>query len=289
MKRLSRLLLGMLSCFVLLYSTAHAESDRAFLSKTIRDTLTNLSRYHVAKSGRRTITLKTLEYSRAEMRLALWTLMGEPVQTYEFRMPQLREMVFEADDDYTYSVTIGSNLDDSKENEIIYSGYNTVFVSQDVLDEIEYVDFSFSLQISDLKPLPGEFYSVDEYQYYSGAYDWHLGPYIHMNNPGALESAGQWGWDTPGSPQWDEFLSNDYYPLEKGKTRLPKRYYLEEQKAKEAFRRMLWAYQKDRDIFHLRPDTGHFTIHHLRVNPSRILNQIHKHAPEAYARIMERD
>ena len=285
MKRLSRLLLGILSCFVLLYSTAHAESDRAFLSKTIRAKLTEPSEIFNAKYGRRSITLKRLATSECEMRLALWTLMGEPVQTYEFRMPQLREMVFEADDDYTYSVTIGSNLDDSKENEIIYSGYNTVFVSQDVLDEIEYVDFSFSLQISDLKPLPGEFYSVDEYQYYSGAYDWHLGPYIHMNNPGALESAGQWGWDTPGSPQWDEFLSKYEYPLEEGKTRLPKEHYMEGQKAKEAFRRMRWRYHNERKLF----VNNWFDIHHLRVNPSRILNQIHKHAPEAYAEIMERD
>ena len=92
MKRLSRLLLGILSCFVLLYSTAHAESDRAFLSKTIRAKLTEPSEIFNAKYGRRSITLKRLATSECEMRLALWTLMGEPVQTYEFRMPRLREI-----------------------------------------------------------------------------------------------------------------------------------------------------------------------------------------------------
>ena len=130
---------------------------------------------------------------------------------------------------------------------------------------------------------------MDEYTYYSSTFQRTLIPYIHMNNPGILSSPGKWGWDTPGSPQWNEFLSDSHHSLKEGETRLPKRYYLDEQEAKEAFRRMLWAYHKDRDIFHLRHDTGHFQIYHLRVNPDRILNQIFKHSPEAYAKIMERE
>ena len=131
MKHLSRLLMGSLVCFGLLNSAVLAESDRAFMSKTIKDTLRNWSRSHAAKFRRRTVTLETLEDSRAELRVALWTLVGEPVHTYEFRMPQLRKLIFEADDGYTNSVRIVSVGD----NDIYFDGYTTVFVGQDVLDK----------------------------------------------------------------------------------------------------------------------------------------------------------
>ncbi len=235
MKRLSRLLLGILSCFVLLYSAAHAESDRAFLSKTIRAKLTEPSEIFSAKYGRRRITLKPRATSGCSMRLALWTLMGEPVQTYEARMPRLRELIFEADDDYTNRVTI-SSIGESKENYISYHSGSKVYVSQDVLDKIEYVDFSFSVKTHGFSSLPEEYRSQGNL--WSSASRFHA--YIHLINPGVLSSPGKWGWDTPGSPQWDEFLSKYEYPLEEGKTRLPKEHYMEGQKAKEAFRRMRW-------------------------------------------------
>ena len=281
MKRLSRLLLGILSCFVLLYSTAHAESDRAFLSKTIRAKLTEPSEIFNAKYGRRSITLKRLATSECEMRLALWTLMGEPVQTYEFRMPRLRELIFEADDDYTNRVTI-SSIGESKENDIAYHGGSTVYVSLDVLDKIEYVDFSFSIETYSLYSLPEEYRSEGNRWWSVSGFQ----AYIHLTNPGVLTAPGKWGWDTPGSPQWDEFLSKYEHPLEEGKTRLPKEHYMEGQKAKEAFRRMRWKYHNNEEKVFVK---NWFHIHHLRVNPSRILDLIRQHSPDAYAEIMERE
>ena len=130
------------SCLWLSHPTAHAESDKAFLTKTIKERLEETAEIIFARYGRRTITLKRLPTSHYEMRLALWTLMGEPVQLYEFRMPRLGSLIFGADDGYANRVEIVS-VGDRNENDISFSGGSKVYVSQDVLDKIEYVGFSF--------------------------------------------------------------------------------------------------------------------------------------------------
>ncbi len=281
MKCLAGLLTAILSCLLLLHSTARGESDRDFLSKTVRAKLTEPSDILEGKYGRRSVTLKRLATSDCEMRLALWTLMGEPVQTYEFRMPRLSELIFEADDGFANRITI-SSVGDSKENDISFHGGSTVYVSQDVLDKIQYVNFSFSIETYGLFPLPEKHRSEGNPWSFAS----HFKAYIHLNNPGVLEAPGEWGWDTPGSPDWSEFLSKYKYPLEEGETRLEKGSYMEEQKAREALRRMRWRYHNNKDDVFV---NNWFEIYHLRVNPRLILDQIHKHAPEGYAMIIERD
>ncbi len=280
MKRLSCLLLGILGCLLLLHSAAPADSDRAFLSKTIKAKLREPSDIFNAKYGRRSITLMRLATSDCELRLALWTLMGEPVQTYEFRMPRLRELIFEADDGYANRVTV-SSVGDSEENDISFHGGSSVYVTQDVLDKIQYVGFSFSINTHQLSPLPEKYRSDNNSWTRASSFD----AYIHLSNPGVLKSPGKSGWDTPGSPKWDEFLSKYRYPLEEGETTLAKRHYMEEQQAKEAFRRIRWRYHNKKDVF----VNNWFDIHHLRVNPGRILDLIRQHSPEAYTVIMERE
>ena len=155
-----------------------------------------------------------------------------------------------------------------------------VSVSQDVLDKIKYVDFSFSLETYDLSPLPEEFYSED-----SSMSTGLLDAYIHLNNPGILSSPGKWGWDTPGSPDWGKFLSKYKYPLKEGEYELPEDHYMDAKHAQEAFRRLLWRYHNKEELF----VKNWFDIHHMRVNPSGILDLIRKHSPEAYAEIMEKE
>ena len=264
------------------HPAAHAESDREFLKKTIKENLEDPSEIIFAKYGGRTITLTRLATSQYEMRLALWTLMGEPVQHYECRMPRLSSLIFRADDGYANRVEIVS-IGDRDENDISFSGGSKVYVSQDVLDKIDYVDFSFSIKTYDLFSLPDEFYTKDDEGRYIGPFQ----AYIHLKNPGVLSSPGKWGWDTPGSPNWEKFLSKYEYPLEEGKYELPEGHYMDEKHAKEAFRRMLWRYHNKEklDLF----VKNWFEIHHLRVNPSGILDLIRKHSPEAYAEIMEKE
>lgn len=269
------------NCLWLSQPEAHAELDRSFLNKTIKEHLEDPSKIIFAKSGRRTITLERLATSQYEMRLALWTLVGEPVQLYECRMPHLRSLIFGADDGYANRVEIVS-VGDRNENDISFSG-DKVYVSQSVLDKIDYVDFSFSIETYDLFPLPDEFYSKDDESRYIGTFK----AYIHLNNPGVLSSPGKWGWDTPGSPDWGEFLSKYEYPLDEGKYELPEDHYMDEKQAKEAFRRMLWRYDKKAELGLFVKNW--FDIHHLRVNPGRILDLIRKHSPEAYAKIMKKE
>ena len=280
-KCLCGLLTAILGCLPLLHSSAHADSDRAFLSKTVRAKLTEPSDIHNAKDGRRGITLKRLATSECEMRLALWTLMDEPVQTYEFRMPRLRELIFEADDGYANRVTV-SSIGDPNEDYIAYHGGSTVYVSLDVLDKIKYVDFSFSIETYNLSPLPEKHRSAGNNWSSRTAFT----AYIHLKNPGVLKSPGDWGWDTPGSPKWSEFLSKYRYHLDGGKARLAKDDYMDEQQAKEALRRMRWRYHKNKEGVFVK---NWFEIHHLRVNPSRILDLIRQHSPEAYTEIMEKE
>lgn len=267
------------SCLWLSQPEVHAESDRSFLNKTIKETLEDPTEIIFARYGRRTITLKRLATSQYEMRLALWTLMGEPVHLYECRMPRLRSLIFGADDGYANRVEIVS-VGDRNENDISFSG-GKVYVSQDVLDKIDYVDFSFSIETYDLFPLPDEFYSKDDERRHIGIFK----AYIHLKNPGVLSSPGKWGWDMPGSPEWGKFLSKYEYPLDEGKYELPEDHYMDAKQAKEAFRRMRWHYHKEEDLF----VKNWFDIHYMRVNPGSILALIHKHSPEAYAKIMEKE
>ena len=268
------------SCLWLSHPEAHAESDRAFLNKTIKENLEDPSEIIFAKYGGRTITLTRLATSQYEMRLALWTLMGAPVELYECRMPRLGSLIFGADDGYANRVEIVS-VSERNETDISFYGDSKVYVSQDVLDKIDYVDFSFSIATHQLSPLPDEFYSEDDESRYIGVFD----AYIHLNNPGVLSSPGKWGWDTPGSPEWGKFLSKYQFPLDEGKYKLPEGHYMDEKHAKEAFRRMRWLYHNEKDIF----VKNWFDIHHLRVNPDRILDLIRKHSPEAYAKIMKKE
>ena len=270
------------SCLWLSHPEAHAEPDRSFLSKTIKQNLEGEGSTEIvfAKSGRRTIMLERLATDRYEMRLGLWILMGEPVQLYECRMPRLWRLIFEADGGYANRVEI-VGIGDRMETEIsFFDDDNIVSVSQDVLDKIKYVGFSFSLETYDLYPLPEEFYSED-----SSMSTGLLDAYIHLNNPGILSSPGKWGWDTPGSPDWGKFLSKYKYPLEEGKSKLPEDHYMGEEDAKEVFRRLLWRYHNKEDLF----VKNWFDIHHMRVDPSGILDLIRKHSPEAYAEIMEKE
>ncbi len=269
------------SCLWLSHPAAHAESDRAFLKKTIKENLEGASSSEIifARYGRRTITLKPLATSQYEMRLALWTLMGEPVELYECLMPHLGSLIFGANDGYANRVEIVS-VGDKNETDISFYGDSKVYVSQDVLDKIDYVDFSFSIVTYDLFELPDEFYSKDNSMRF-GTFK----AYIHLKNPGVLASPGKWGWDTPGSPEWEKFLSKYQFPLDEGKYKLPEDHYMDEKQAKEAFRRMRWRYHKKQDLF----VKNWFDIHHLRVNPDRILDLIRKHSPEAYAEIMEKE
>lgn len=271
------------SCLCVSQPEAYAESDREFLSKTIKEHLEDPSEIELAKYGRRTITLKRLQISRYEMRLALWTLVGEPVQLYEFRMPRLRSLIFEADDGYANRVEIVS-VGDRNENDISFYG-DKGYVSQDVLDKIEYLDFSFSIRTHDLYPLPDEFYSEDDESRYIGNFK----AYIHLKNPGVLSSPSKWGWDTPGSPKWEKFLSKYEYPLDEGKYELSEDDYMDEKQAKEAFRRMRYLYHNKKELDLELFINNWFDIHHLQVSPGRILDLIHKHSPEAYARIMEKE
>ena len=275
----SLILVVIASCLWLSPLEARAESDREFLNKTIKETLEDPSKIHSAKYGRRTITLERLATSRYEMRLALWTL-GTPVHLFEFHMPGLSSLIFEADDGYANRVEIAS-VGDSNENDISFYGDSQVYVSQDVLDKIDYVDFSFSIAIHHLPPLSDEFYSEDDENKHIRISQ----AYIHMKNPGVLSSPGKWGWDTSGSPDWGEFLSKYEHPLEEGKYKLPEDHYMDAQLAKEAFRRMRWRYHEDEGLF----VKNWFDIHHMRVNPDRILDLIRKHSPEAYAKIMEKE
>ena len=158
MKRLSVQLSGILGSLLLFHTAAQADEDKAFLGNTIKAKLREPSDIFNAKYGRRSITLMRLATSDCEVRLALWTLMGEPVQTYEFRMPRLRELIFEADDGFANRVTV-SSVGDSDEDDISFHGGSTVYVSQNVLDKIQYVGFSFSIDTHHLSPLPEKYRS----------------------------------------------------------------------------------------------------------------------------------
>ena len=110
--------------------------------------------------------------------------------------------------------------------------------------------------------------------------------YIHKRNPGVLDAPGKWGYDTPGSPSWEKFLSKYDIPLAEGKYELPDGHYMDKKTAREAFRRMLYQHHvKKIELF----VNNHFDIYHLHVNPGRILDLIQQHNHVAYDQIMEKE
>lgn len=242
-----------------------------------------------AKYGRRSMWVETRPTEDFEMRLALWPLVGEPVEHYEFRMPRLDSLTFRADAGYANIIEISSVGDGQGPNYISHYGDGVVIVlvSQDVLDKIEYVDFSFSIETHRLDELPDEFYSgygyVDDRRR-DISHSNHV--YIHSRNPGVLARPGKWGWDVPGSPAWGNFLSPFGIPLGEDEYGLPEDRRMEKDTAREAFRRMLWHFHALKEELFV---NNSFDIQNLRVNASRILNFIYEHRPETYAKIMERE
>ena len=243
---------------------------------------------HEAKYGRRSMSVTSWGTEGFEMRLTLGTLLDEPVEQYEFRMPRLRNLTFGADAGYANLVNV-IVVDGGHDQNYISDSYGdgliNVYVSQDVLDRIEYVDFTFSIETHSLNKLPDRFYSGDN-NARSDSISVGNKVYIHARNPGVLARPGKWGWDVPGSPDWGNFLSPFAHPLRGDEYSLPEDRRMEGDAAREAFRRMLWRYHVlKEDLFIL----NWFDIQNLRVNASRILDFIYEHRPEIYAKIMERE
>ncbi|WP_027858597.1 hypothetical protein [Marinobacterium jannaschii] len=241
-----------------------------------------------ATYGKRGVWVTRTANSRFQARGAIWPLMGEPVTVFEFRSPHIRELTFEADAGYANRVTIHS-LGDHHDDDYISSGFGEgvidIYVSQKVLDRIEFSGFNFSIGTHSLSPLPDEFYSErnreDSYAISAGN-----NAYFHSPNPGILARPGQWGWDVPGSPDWGNFLSPFEHPLREGQYELPEDRRMDRRTAREAFRRMLWRHHV------LKQDlivNNWFDIQHLRINASRLLAFIYKKDPALYARINQRE
>ena len=278
-----------------------SEEDKAFLSKPIKVTLKNTDESFETKDGQRTVTGYRVATDLYELRLSLWTLMGEPAALYLFRMPRMSKLVLHADGGYKKSVEIRS-IGENKGQEYMELDGDVVRVSQDVLDKIQYYDLAFSIETIDLYPLPNEFYEKgrsfieDIFSYVTG----YPKAYInHLRNPGVLSSPGKWGQDVPGSPSWSEFLSRKSFRQVDNK--LPEADYMDEKQAREAFRRMLYAHhvkkrenlfgktaQEDRALFVKEVNTNNeFKIHHLNFSVNSILHFIRKHDRAAYDHIME--
>ena len=163
MKRFYLVLAVIASCLWHLVGLAQAQPDKAFLGKPIKVTLKNTDMSFETKYGQRSVTGYRVATDKYELRLSLWTLMGEPVEHYVFRMPRVNSLIFEADGGYKKTVTIRSADESKGQNYISESGSNIVashiLVSQDVLDKIKYVDLSFSIETIGLYPLSDAFYS----------------------------------------------------------------------------------------------------------------------------------
>lgn len=304
MKRFCVVLATVASCLWHLAGPTQAQPDKAFLGKPIKVTLKNTDMSFETKYGQRTVTGYRVATDKYELRLSVWTLMGEPVEHYVFRMPRVNSLIFEADGGYKKTVTIQSADESKGQNYISESGSNIVashiLVSQDVLDKIKYVDLSFSVETIGLYPLSDAFYSGKDAAsrdfFLQGTFSRnYTEAYINrLRNPGILGAPGKWGHDVPGSPSWSEFLSDKPFRIIDKK--LPKDDYMDEKMAREAFRRMLWIhhvkkrsgwlgeYIDKRDLFY----SNSFEIHHLNVNVNPVLDFIRKKRPDIYDRIMEK-
>ena len=305
MKRFCVVLVVIASCLWHLAGPTEAQPDKAFLSKPIKVTLKNTDMSFETKYGQRTVTGYRVATDKYELRLSLWTLMGEPVEHYVFRMPRVNSLIFQADGGYKKIVTIRSAGESKGPNYISESGgditISRIMVSQDVLDKIKYLDLSFSIETIGLYPLSDAFYSEKDTasrDFFSHNFGYTEAYINRLRNPGILGAPGKWGHDVPGSPSWSEFLSHKPFRLINKK--LPKDDYMDEKMAREAFRRMLWIhhvkkrrgsfgeYVDERDLFYI-DYSNSFEIHHLNVNVNPVLDFIRENRPDIYDRIMETD
>jgi len=268
---------------------AMAQNRPSLPSGPIKLNLTNIKVLIDGKYGRREIQIELWPGSDFKLRGEIWTLLGEPVMRIELKSPQLHKFTLASDAGYDNLVNIIS-LGEKPQSEIsdpygsgIIGGVINIYVSQDVMDLVEFVDLSYSFRIYNLSPLPDDFYSEKNPKYTYDSKD--MVVYFHERNPGVIGRAGKWGWDVAGSPDWGNFLSPYEDPLSEGQYELPEDRRLPKREAKEAFKRMLWCYHNEdcRDLF------GSFDIQNLRVNASGLLAYIYKHKPETYRAIIRRE
>ena len=211
-----------------------------------------------AKYGRRSVRIESrLNNIGFEARFELWTLMGEPIEIYEFRAPKITNMFLHGDAGYRNSVAIYT-VGDSEGKGYIDAHFQeswpnvTIHVSEDVLDLVRYHDFTFSITVLPLG---------------SGTHYGYL--YIHRRNPGVIDRPGQWGWDVPGSPDWDNFLSRVDAPLDEREYEVPTHMRASAEVARDVFRsdageRSIWRpgdteYPGVADrsaVFHLQAQAG---------------------------------
>lgn len=242
--------------------------------------LTYEPEFHAASWGDRPVTLKRKNTTPYKMRLYLGSLLGELVETYEFNLARQSEVTLETNSRYANRVTITA-LDKGAPyvSEVLN---NTVYVSPEILDSLEFMDFTFSTYTYGMRELPPEYYGKKPHPYTISVGD---AVHIHRRNPGVLLSPGKWGWDVPGSPDWRDAFSYVNIPMGPNDYGPPRARSMAPPAAKEGYLRMLYRQNVEKaSVFVL----NRFTMQNITVDLSRVMSAIYRLNPQTYDFIMER-
>lgn len=139
-----------------------------------------------------------------QLRYKLWTLVGEPVWTFAAKVPELKKITLRRGRDNLLYIRRNPALPSGAVS--WFAGSNQIYVAPDVMAKARMYDFAMHLPFDQraLEVLPKAFRGKSELDGASLIADGF--PSIYRPFPGIMGVAGQWSWDVPGSPNWDNLF-----------------------------------------------------------------------------------
>lgn len=139
-----------------------------------------------------------------QLRYKLWTLVGEPVWTFAAKVPELKTITLRRGTNNVLYIKRNPYLPSGAVS--WQAGSNQITVAPDVMAKACIYDFAMHLPFDQraLEVLPKAFRGKSELDGVSLIASGF--PSIYRPFPGIMGVAGQWSWDVPGSPNWDNLF-----------------------------------------------------------------------------------